>query len=177
EDELPEEELPEEELPEEELPEEPPEEEPPDPLLVPAPGMLRLCPTRIRALEPRLLAEMMAPTVVLYRAARWLTVSPARTVWVPAALVEPEEERDDDEPDTLADELPEEEFEPEDTEDVLPEPAPGMVRLCPIRIRALEPRSLAEMIAPTVVPCRLARAQTVSPARTVWLVPVVEVLE
>src|SRR5699024_10267560 len=171
EDELPEEELPEEELPEEELPEEPPEEEPPDPLLVPAPGMLRLCPTRIRALEPRLLAEMMAPTVVLYRAARWLTVSPARTVWVPAALLEPEEEPDDDEPDPLADELPEEEFEPEDPEELLAEPDPGMVRLCPIRIRALEPRPSAEMIARSVVPCRLATDQIVPPSRPVLLVP------
>ncbi|HLS24276.1 MAG TPA: hypothetical protein VK063_00200 [Beutenbergiaceae bacterium] len=47
---------------------------------------------------------------------------------------------------------------------------PGMVRRWPIRIMALEPRLLAEMIALTDVLCFRANDHTVSPARTVCVV-------
>ncbi|GMA33953.1 hypothetical protein [Demequina litorisediminis] len=56
-------------------------------LLLLAPGMESFWPMRMEALEPRELALVMADTVVPYFLARSQTVSPAVTVWVPAAFV------------------------------------------------------------------------------------------
>src|SRR5690625_6236910 len=96
-----------------------------------------------------------------------VSVSPARTVCVvaepelldPLELLEPPEVLDAPELlDPLELEEPPELFDP------------GMVRRWPIRIMALEPRLLAEMIALTDVLCFRANDHTVSAARTVCVV-------
>ncbi|MGC0271626.1 hypothetical protein ACO0LV_01345 [Pseudactinotalea sp. Z1739] len=90
--------------------------------------------------------------------------------------------RDEEEPEELDEEPPAEdpvepeedppeEEPPEEDPDEPLEEDPGMVRRWPMRIRALEPRLFAEMILLTLVPWRFASAQTVSPARTVCVVP------
>src|SRR5699024_4630641 len=53
-------------------------------------------------------------------------------------------------------------------------PALGIVSFCPTRIMAPEPRPFALMIAFTVVLCAWASDQTVSPGRTVWVEPALE---
>src|SRR5699024_4518408 len=119
------------------------------------PAWTRLWRSRIRAREFRSLALMIARTVVSWRAAIPETVSPERTVYVldeelPAALPPAELE-------------PPELLLPLELELLLP----GMRRVWPMRIRAREFRSLALMIARTVVSWRAAIPETVSPERTV----------
>src|SRR5699024_528828 len=50
----------------------------------------------------------------------------------------------------------------------LPEPPVGMRRVCPMRVNAFGLRWLASMMAETLESCRSGRAETVSPARTVY---------
>src|SRR5690606_20383180 len=57
-----------------------------------APGMVRRWPTEMRPASRRLLAEVIAETVVPYCLARPETVSPVRTTWVRAAVL-PDEAR------------------------------------------------------------------------------------
>ncbi|MGC0250852.1 hypothetical protein [Pseudactinotalea sp. Z1748] len=85
--------------------------------------------------------------------------------------------RDEEELEELEEEPPAvdpvepEEEPPEEDPDELLEEDPGMVRRWPMRIRPLEFRLFAEMIRLTLVPWRFASAQTVSPARTVCVLP------
>ncbi|GMA33952.1 hypothetical protein [Demequina litorisediminis] len=81
---------------------------------------------RIDALEPRELALVMADTVVPYFLARSQTVSPAVTVWVPAAFVA--------------------------ADAGVAAVTDGMVRVWPMTIMALPPRWLASTMRWTEVP-------------------------
>ena len=69
-----------------------------------------------------------------------------------------------------------EELDDEPDEDEL-EDCPGIVSTCPIRISAREFRLFADTIAATVVSWRAAIPDTVSPARTVYLLPDAELLD
>src|SRR5690625_3821395 len=97
-------------------------------------------------------AAPSSAVVVPYRAAIPLSVSPLATRWDFAE--EPEEGLELEEP------LEEEPW----LEDL-----PGIVRDCPIRIIAFEPRLFASMIFLTLVLYFRARSHTVSPDFTLWV--------
>ena len=116
-------------------------------------GIVSRCPIRIN--DPlRLLADAIRSIDTPYCREMCVSVSPARTVWVVAERFELDDPLELDEPPEL-DEAPELE-DPSELLDPLEldEPVldPGMVRRWPMRIRALEPRLLAEMIAVVLVP-------------------------
>src|SRR5690606_10124245 len=108
----------------------------------------------MRPASRRLLAEVIAETVVPYCLARPETVSPVRTTWVRAAVL-PDEAR----------------LAPPEALTALV--APGMVSRWPMTMRARESSRVAATISAAGVPLRFAGAGAVAAASAVCVVVVV----
>ena len=118
------------------------------PVVVVVSGMVRVCPARMNARASRSLAATTAETVVPWRDAIAETVSPERTVYVPAATL-------------LAAGAAAGEAA------VAVVPVSGRRRTWPTRMREGSDSALSRAIARVVVPERLAIDVRVSPSCTV----------